>query len=236
MPLSADPARMNHVFVDFENVPSVDLSAIGDKPVEVTLLIGEKQRRLDLRLVRQIHEHATKVTLIEVGASGRNALDLVLAWHLGKTSERHSEDTFFVVSKDRDFDPLLAHLRARGLRVARVESFSALPFLAPPPRKEAAARRTASSARVRGALSESPLPDDSPTVPAAAEDRLGKLINRLQHKTKARPVRRRTLLSHIRAFYGNDLTEAEAEAIVATLEQRTVITVDERGRVTYPPE
>src|SRR4051812_27262518 len=82
-----DVRPMNHVFVDFENVPSVDLSLIRGRPVDVTLLIGEKQRRLDLDLVRQIHEHATQVSLVEVGASGRNALDLVLAWHLGHAAE-----------------------------------------------------------------------------------------------------------------------------------------------------
>src|SRR3954468_21509405 len=123
--------HLNRVFVDFENVHTVDLTLIGDKQAEVTLLIGEKQRRLELALVRQIHEHAAKVTLIEVGAAGRNALDLVLAWHLGKTAERYPDDPYFVVSKDKDFDPLIPHLRTLGLRVERIDAFAALPFLTP---------------------------------------------------------------------------------------------------------
>jgi hypothetical protein len=229
-------AGMNRVFVDFENVPTVDLALIGDKAMEVTLLIGEKQRRLELGLVRQIHAHAAKVALIEVGASGRNALDMVLAWHLGRVAERNPDDSYWVISKDKDFDPLIVHLRTRGLRITRVDAFSALPFFGgvSSPRKTAAGARPLS-------------PEDNPSTPRPREkktstaagssnsvdDRLAKLIDRLEHKTKARPVRRKTLLSHINGFYGNQLSEPELEAIAETLQRRAIISIDARGRVTY---
>ena len=218
---------MHHIFVDFENVPSVDLSLIGEHNAEVTLLIGEKQRKLEIPLVRQIHAHAAKVTLIEVGSSGRNALDLVLAWHLGKIAERYPTDSFFVVSKDKDFEPLLRHLRTLGLDVARVDAFSSLPFLASagaePARPGAGARRSTAAAS----------PEIAPAS-GSEDERLAKLIDRLQHKTKARPSRRKTLLSHINGFYGNQLAEPELAAIVATLQQRGVIVLDGKGRVQYP--
>jgi hypothetical protein len=233
-PIPPPSSGNHHIFVDFENVPTVDLSLIGDKPAEVILLIGEKQRRLELGLVRQIHEHAAKVTLVEVGASGRNALDLVLAWHLGKTAERHPDDTYFVVSKDKDFDPLLTHLRARGLHVQRVDSFTALPFLesAAKPRRAPATRpsettRTRTRRAPRAALAAA-------AVPEVADDRFAKLVDRLQHKTKARPVRWKRLLSHINGFYRNQLDESALNTIAATLERRNVIAVDPNGRVSYP--
>ena len=230
------PGHLNHVFVDFENVPTVDLALIGDKVAEVTLLIGEKQRRLELGLVRQIHEHAAKVNLVEVGASGRNALDLVLAWHLGKTAERHPSDPFFVVSKDRDFDPLITHLRARGLSVVRVDAFSVLPFLSAPvrPKKSPIPRPLLPAAIPLGARKQEPVPPLGASLEAVADDRLTKLVVRLQHKTKARPARRKTLLTHINGFHRNQLSETELDAIVATLEQRGIIAIDPLGRVTYP--
>ena len=221
--------RLNRVFVDFENVPSVDLSAIGPHPVEVTLLIGEKQRRLDLPLVRQIHEHAAKVTLVEVGASGRNALDMVLAWHLGKTMEQHAGDVYFVVSRDKDYDPLIRHLRTRDLDVTRVDAFHALPFVTTPApaRKPAPARRTSEPAARRAEPTRNaPEPRRDHGSP---EDRFAKLVDRLQHRTKARPVRRKTLLSHINGFYGNRLSEAELEQF----EERGIIKLDANGRVEY---
>eukprot|EP01031_Cornospumella_fuschlensis_P013228 gene13228-biopygen11165 len=74
------PASDHLVFVDFENVPALDLSAIEGKSARVTLLIGKNQKKLDLDLVRQIHRLAPQVDLVEVGASGHNALDLTLAF------------------------------------------------------------------------------------------------------------------------------------------------------------
>lgn len=229
--------RVNRVFVDFENVPTVDLALIGGKVAEVTLLIGEKQRRIDLSLVQQILEHAdkVKVTLVEVGVSGRNALDLVLAWHLGKTAERHPDDPFFVVSKDKDFDPLIVHLQARGLTVARVGAFSALPFLSPAPKvKKPALPRPSAGATT---ASNKPL-ETVPLVPvdldAIADDQLSKVAVRLQHKTKARPARRKTLLSYINGFYRNQLTDTELDSHIATLGKRGIFSIDPTGRVTYP--
>lgn len=224
----ASSAHLNRVFVDFENVPTVDLGLVADKPVEVTLLIGEKQRRLELALVRQIHAQAAKVLLIEVGASGRNALDLVLAWHLGKSAERHPGDAFFVVSRDKDFDPLLAHLRAAGLTVARVDSFAALPFLAPLGRKAAAAKVMVVATKKAERVST---PARGPE--STEDERLAKLIDRLERRAKARPVRRKTLLSFINGFHANQLSEPELEAIASALQERGVIAIDDKGRVVY---
>jgi hypothetical protein len=72
--------------------------------------------------------------------------------------------------------------------------------------------------------------------PASDDERLAKLIDRLQHKTTARPSRRKTLLSHINGFYGNRLAEPELSAIVETLEQRGIVRLDTEGRVDYPAQ
>jgi hypothetical protein len=239
----------HHVFVDFENVPTVNLEMVATQPVAVTLLIGEKQKRMDLTLVRQIHQHAAKVTLVEVGASGRNALDLVLACHLGRAAAQHPERRFYIVSKDKDFNPLIAHLRAEKVDVTRHDSFDALPFLAavtarppasaPVPAMTGRAAKPEARRPVRPARLVDSEPASAKAAPPAKEptpevsDRLAKLIDRLQHRTKARPVRRKTLLSHINAFHANGLAPAEVEAIVDTLIARGLITIDERGRVTY---
>jgi hypothetical protein len=190
------------VFVDFENVHTVDLALIASQPVHVTLLIGEKQKRLDLALVRQIHRHAAQVELVEVGATGRNALDLVLACHLGKAVVQHPGGLFHIVSKDKDFNPLVGHLRAEDINVARHDVFTSLPFLTPP-------------------------------KTTAADDRLTKLIDGLQGQQRSRPQRRKTLLSHIQAFYNNRLAPPEAEAVVDDLQQRGILSIDEKGKVSY---
>lgn len=216
---------VNHIFVDFENVPAVDLSLLDAHPVAVTLLIGEKQTRLPLDLVEQIHRHAAKVTLVKVGASGRNALDLVLAWHLGRTAERHPTEAFFVVSRDQDFDPLLRHLAAQGISAARAESFPALPFLTPRPARKQPTRRAPAKERV------APAPPPPATPPDA---RLEKFAAQLQRSTKARPARRKTLLTHLNASYDKTLSEPEQARLVSILEERGIVAIDAAGRVTYP--
>ena len=97
----------HYVFVDFENVPEVNLGLIEGKPVQVTLLIGKNQKKLDLALVQQIRRLASQVELIEVGASGHNALDLPLAYYLGQAVQRCPDAHFHIVSKDKDLRQIL---------------------------------------------------------------------------------------------------------------------------------
>ena len=127
---SANMASLtHHVFVDFENVPNVDLTLIENRPARVTLLIGKRQQKLDLKLVQQILRFADQVKLVEVGASGRNALDLTLACYLGRAIQLESGTTFAIVSRDKDFDPMIAHLKGTGVMVSRHDSLAAVPFL-----------------------------------------------------------------------------------------------------------
>ncbi len=119
---SKDPDH--HVFVDFENIQAIDLGGIGETSVEVTLLLGKTQKRLEIGLVQQIRQHAAQVRLVEMNASGRNALDLALAYHLGAAAADDPAGSFHIISKDKDFDPLIAHLRQAQLKVSRHDTFS----------------------------------------------------------------------------------------------------------------
>lgn len=205
---------------------------MGGKPVHVTLLIGEKQKRLELALVREIHQHANQVRLIEVGASGRNALDLVLAAHLGRATVEHPGADFSIVSQDKDFDPLIAHLRANGMRVTRQPDFSALPFLAGStpaaalPAASPAAPRLASTRRrpASGSSRETPSP----------EGKLEKLVGRLKADAGPRPKRKDRLLHHINTSFGNRLSATEAASLAEDLVARGVVAIDGNGKVTYP--
>ena len=120
---------MYFVFVDFENVPDVDLGLVTGKPAHVMLLLGKHQKKLDVALVQQIRRFADQVELVEVGASGHNALDLTLAYYLGRAAQRDPEAHFCIISKDNDFDPMISHLRSQQIEIARYASFAALPFL-----------------------------------------------------------------------------------------------------------
>lgn len=124
------------VLVDFENVPDVDFAGMEGKPVRVLLLIGARQRRLELALVRQIHRLSGQIELVEVGATGRSAFDLALAYHLGVATKEHPQAQLHIVSQAEDFEPLLRHLASRGMNVTRHDSFPLL-YLPIPVRRDA---------------------------------------------------------------------------------------------------
>lgn len=197
------------VFVDFENVPNIDLGVVAGKSAHVTLLIGKNQKSLAVSLVQQIRRLTAQVDLVEVGGSGRNALDLTLAYYLGRSASRLPQSHFCIVSKDKDFDPLVSHLQRENIQVDRVDSFAALPFL-PRPRKAA------------------PAPAKPPI------DRHAKVVARLMNPANAaRPSSRTALLAHIKTALGKEASDAKGEEILLELTARKGLTIDAKGKVTY---
>ena len=202
-------AFTHFVFVDFENVPNVDLALVSGKPVHVTLLIGKNQTKLGIGLVQQIRRLAAQVELLEVGASGHNALDLTLAYYLGQAVQRAPNAQFCVVSKDKDFEPLLGHLCGNNVKVGRYESFEALPFH--PPAKKAAV------------VAAKPPPD-----------RRAKVISRLMNPATAnRPITKKGLLARIKTDLGKESSDAKVEDIFRELVERKRLTIDAKDKVRY---
>ena len=99
-------SRTNHIFVDFENVHDLDLNRIKDKPVKVVLVLGGHHKSLPVPLVKQLLAYASQVSLVETGRSGKNALDLVLAQHIGEARKTDPHGYFHILSRDKDFDAL----------------------------------------------------------------------------------------------------------------------------------
>jgi hypothetical protein len=205
------PATQHHVLVDFENVPDIDLNPIAGKLVRVTLLIGKTQKKLDLTLVRQIHQFAGQVELVEVGASGRNALDLTLAFYLGQAVGQNTATRFHIVSKDKDYVPLITHLQARQIAIERHDSFASLPFI-PRPAKTAVVSKDSIDARRT------------------------KLFARLADSSiKNRPTTRNRLLADIKANLGPTTSDAAAEDAVRELIAQKTVLIDAQSRVRYTP-
>lgn len=121
--------RTNYIFVDYENVQELDLNLISGKPVRVILVLGERHKNLPLELVKQLHRFAAQVKLVETGRSGKNALDLVLALCLGEAKKADPHGYFHILSRDKDFDALIHHLKIQGALAARHGAFSEIKVL-----------------------------------------------------------------------------------------------------------
>src|SRR5690349_3862760 len=125
------PLRVNHVFVDFENVHEVALDIIGSKAVTFTLLLGSRQTKLDVAIVEQLLEHAASVQLVRLTSAGRNALDFTLAYYVGRAVAADPGGSFHVISKDAGYDGLIEHLRSKHIHARRHDDFAS--FKAPGP-------------------------------------------------------------------------------------------------------
>jgi hypothetical protein len=225
-------AFTHFVFVDFENVPGVDLGLMEGKPVHVSLLIGKNQKKLDLALVQQIHRLASQVELVEVGASGHNALDLTLAYYLGRAVERGPTALFHIVSKDKDFEPMIGHLLVEGIKVARCDAIAALPFLAPTVRATVAPfpRQARAAAPARSAAPTKPGAQTKP-LPA---DRHLKIIERLWNPAnRNRPASLDALLKYLKTSLGKKSPETEVQDLLRELKQQGVLTIAADGKVVY---
>lgn len=195
---------MNHVFVDYENVHEVDPAVIGARSVSLTLLLGARQTRLDAALVEKLMEHAASVQLVRLTTSGENALDFALAYYVGRAAAADPTGHFHIVSKDTGFDPLIEHLRSRHIDAHRHNDFTALTF-------------------AESAKSPSVLP----------EDLMPRVLEHLAKHVNNRPKRKKTLLSHLRAFLGNAVTEADVVGLVEKLCQVGRLSIGDKDAVTY---
>lgn len=228
-------AFAHFIFVDFENVSDVDLALVAGKPAHGTLLIGKNQKKLDMSLVKQIHQFASQVELVEMAGSGRNALDMTLAYYLGRAAERTPAAQFYVISKDKDFEPMLAHVVTQGVKAERVELFADVACF-DRPRKPVAVEPVAPVKKVA-----KPAPKKAPSATAGplslkrnAGDRPALILARLRNgQNLARPATLGKMLAHIKNALGKTSTNAAVEDVLNTLKTEGTLTIDAHGRIDY---
>jgi hypothetical protein len=121
--------RTNYIFVDYENVQENELDRIANRPVKVWLVLGERHKSLPLKLVKLIQKFPEQIVLIETALNGKNALDFVLACELGAMAQKDATGYFHVLSRDKGFDALIKHLKAKGIHAARHVAFSEITVL-----------------------------------------------------------------------------------------------------------
>lgn len=220
-----NPKRTNYILVDFENTQVVDLSLITGKPVKVILLIGEKQKHLPVVLVKQLLVHADQVSIIESTCVGRNALDFILAYHVGQLVQQNPTGYFHIVSKDKGFDPLIAHLKQQKVLASRQDEFAKIPLLVNQPILPQPVKTTALPVLTQVAIpsqSEPPSPD-----------KIALLTEHFMKRNVSRPLTRGSLMSDIHARFAQKLTHDEVTALVKQLEQLKLIKINVDNKVSY---
>lgn len=207
------PSARNVVLIDFENVQPPSLKELAAPGFTVLVFVGASQARISMDVAEAMQALGSQGRYIRCHGSGPNALDFHIAFYIGEMAATDPKVFFHIISKDTGFDPLVAHLRSRGLQAGRCTSVADLPMFR--------------SARQKAAAAASPA---AKTMPPDA--RLVHLRDWLVRQDKARPGSKAALHNSINNLFQKALPAAEVNALVQQLQQRKWIVL-EGNKVCY---
>ena len=120
--------RTNFVLIDSENVKPEYLEKLRPEHFRVVVFVGANLTRLDFAVVNAVHSLGSNGSYVQISGRGPNALDFHIAYYIGQLSATHPDAYFHIISRDKGFDPLIKHLRAKKMSCSR--SASVLEMLA----------------------------------------------------------------------------------------------------------
>ena len=123
--------KTNYVLVDYENVQPKDFGLLRDGPFRVKLFLGPNQSKIPVSLASALQALGGSAEYVPLEASGANALDFHIAYYIGVLSTHEPSAFFHIISKDAGFDPLIKHLKGKGVFAHRAECIAAMPFFRP---------------------------------------------------------------------------------------------------------
>jgi hypothetical protein len=121
--------RKNIVLLDFENVQPDSLEKLAHDHFRVIMFVGANQKRLDIELVKAMQALGNNGEYIQIMGNGPNALDFHISFYIGKFSEAYRDSYFHIISKDKGFVPLVAHLKENHIFCSRWDSVGDIPFI-----------------------------------------------------------------------------------------------------------
>ena len=204
--------KTNYIFVDYENVKQVDLTLIEGKPVKVILVMGPRDTKLPKSLSLDALDLKEQVEIVDVTSLMGQAVDMVLAWELGKRVAADPEGYFHIVALDKHYDALVTHLmdqKKPKLKASRVNTFEEIPVLV-----------------------------NWRAIPAAK--RLEAVRSKLERMRSAgttgaegRPRTELALRRTIESVCFKQLNETEVGALVNMLKKKGYLKIEGAGRVSY---
>jgi hypothetical protein len=111
--------KPNHVLIDYENVQPDVAKALAQPVFKAWIFVGAQQAKVKFDLIELVQQKGPDARVIKMTSTGRNALDFHMACYLGKLMTEEPDGYFHVIAKDTGIDPLLDHLREKGVKVWR---------------------------------------------------------------------------------------------------------------------
>ncbi|MBE3143953.1 MAG: hypothetical protein IMZ61_08525 [Planctomycetes bacterium] len=112
------------LYIDYENVQNVDLSRIAQPDFKIWVFTGVSQSRIPIELVRSTQALGNNLKWMPVDGNGPNALDFHIAYYLGVHVAENPKDEYFILSKDKGFDPLIKHVAKNKIKCRRISTMA----------------------------------------------------------------------------------------------------------------
>ena len=113
--------KSKFVLIDFENVQPKNLGTLSSQAVRVKIFLGSNQGKIPVAMAQAVQIFGPDAEYIQIEGNGSNALDFHIAYYIGRLAAEHPGSTFRIVSKDSGFDPLIRHLRVKGISCQRTK-------------------------------------------------------------------------------------------------------------------
>lgn len=98
------------LLIDYENVQGISLALVAGTDWKVCIFTGTSQNRIPITLVASAQALGDRLSWIRIDGSGPNALDFHIAYYLGSGITKNPDDEYYILSKDKGFDPLVKHI------------------------------------------------------------------------------------------------------------------------------
>lgn len=116
--------KINFVLVDFENVQPKNVGLLNGGPFKIKVFLGANQAKIPLEMARALQAFGPDAEYIQIDGSGSNALDFHIAYYIGRLAAETPDACFHLISKDSGFDPLIKHLKVKGISCQRAKSLA----------------------------------------------------------------------------------------------------------------
>jgi hypothetical protein len=228
--------KVTHLLVDLENIqpPAEDVRGWLANHGPAWIFHGVHQKKL-LPPLRALGE---RLTLVPTSRPGKNSLDFHLVFYLGYLASRNNDCGFVILSDDRDYDPVIEHVRMLELDVDRRPSLgngetsarskksspakNAMPAKQGKPGKKGKSAKKATQAK-KTAKQPKKLARTKPA--AAAPTAFEKLAMYLRAHPKNLPTKRKTLERHLPSMLGGTATSEELQPLISKLEREGIIKI-----------
>ena len=213
----------NYVLVDFENVQP-DLSMLAHTTFKVKVFFGAKQQegRVPFKLLDAMLALGGNVEPIKVMRTGKNAVDMHIAYYIGRLVEKEPAAEIHIISGDSDFDTLVDYLKSKGVKCKRAKTITEIG-------KQVAAAKAHAHATATARTARAAAPARKPH-----NDKLARIIKQL-HSLSGKPSTRKKLAQTIANYFhhhGEPMADNAIEQLIDELIRLKYVT-QSGNKVSY---